>query len=305
MLNRWCLNVLLLSSLHNLLLLIHHLSLLRRSHLLIWHRWLLPDHNLWLVNLLGWVMISIVRVHAVIKSWWSFSSWLKITLWWSLVLLWNLIHLLWLSSHLWWSSILLLLHLILLWHSWLSLWLRSLTLWLWSLSWSLWSLSLVHLLIWLLLSWSWSLLISVHLLLVTIVLLLNLASLLLNILSLILNSDLLSDERLLWFLEHLLHLTFRIEDSVFQVGSFAAGDGWGLEILHGDVRLLFRVKEFSEVSHDQIDVFSGLGLWASCFKKDCLLEQMEKCFVLINSLLSNLEKSSLLPEVDNSVEFSG
>lgn len=82
---------------------------------------------------------------------------------------------------------------------------------------------------------------------------------------------------------------------MFQVGGFAAGDGRGLKIFHSDERLLFSVKEFSEVSHDQIDVFSVLGLRASCFKKDCLLEQMEECFVFVGSLLSNLEKSSLLP----------
>jgi hypothetical protein len=70
-----------------------------------------------------------------------------------------------------------------------------------------------------------------------------------------LNSDLLIDKWLLWFLEHLLHLSLGIEDSVFQVGGFAAGDGRGLKIFHSDERLLFSVKEFSEVSHDQIDIF--------------------------------------------------
>jgi hypothetical protein len=64
------------------------------------------------------------------------------------------------------------------------------------------------------------------------VLLLILASLLLNTLRLVLNSNLLCDERLLRFLEHLLHLSFGIEDSVFQVGGFAAGDRRGLEVFH-------------------------------------------------------------------------
>jgi len=198
-----------------------------------------------------------------------------------------LLLLLW--SHLWWASVLrwllMLLHLILLWHR-RSIWLRSLAL-------SLWSLTLVHLLLLvnLLLSWTWSLLISV-----VVLILLGLASLLLlNTLSLILDSDLLSDERLLWFLEHLLHLSFGIEDSVFQIGGFSAGDGWSLEIFHSDERLLFRVEEFSKVGNNQVDIFSWLGLRTSCFKKNCLLEQMEECFVLVNSLLSNLEKSSLLP----------
>jgi len=95
---------------------------------------------------------------------------------------------------------------------------------------------------------------------------------LLDRLILVLNSDLLSIERLLWLLEHLLHLSFGIEDSVFQISSFAARNGRCLEVLHCDEGLLFRVKEFSEISHDQIDIFSRLRRWASCFEKDGLLE---------------------------------
>jgi hypothetical protein len=170
-------------------------------------------------------MISIIRVHAIVKRW-ILSSGLKIALQWSslIQLSLSLVNLL----LLWWSSnlrCLLQWHLVLLsWHSWSLIrvllfthssiwiyWLRSysLTLWTWSLSLDL---LVVHLL--LILIWTWSLLISMALLWLP-------SLLLMSWLCLILNSHLFSLERLLWLLEHLLHLSFCIKDSVFQVCGFA------------------------------------------------------------------------------------
>ena len=129
-----------------------HLLSHDRLCLLLWNLILilLTNNNFRCINLLCGIMISIIWMHAFIKSW-SLSSWLKVTLWWSLVYL-TLVHNLRLLSHLrWtsWSGILLWLVILLSWHSWsLSRVLLThsiLSLLLWSLT--LWPLSLILLLV--------------------------------------------------------------------------------------------------------------------------------------------------------------
>lgn len=73
--------------------------------------------------------------------------------------------------------------------------------------------------------------------------------------------------------------------------------GRALQILHGQERELFRVQEFSEVCKDQVNVLSRVRGLAGSPKKQSLLEQVEKGLVLVNTLLSDLEVSSLFPQV--------
>jgi len=65
--------------------------------------------------------------------------------------------------------------------------------------------------------------------------------------------------------------------------------------------LLISIQELSKISQDQIDVFCGVASFASSSKQKCFLKENKECFILVHSLLSDLEQGSLFPKVSNKV----
>jgi len=53
--------------------------------------------------------------------------------------------------------------------------------------------------------------------------------------------------------------------------------------------LLISIQELSKISQDHINVFCGVASFASSFKQKCFLKENKECFILVYSLLSDLE----------------
>lgn len=106
-----------------------------------------------------------------------------------------------------------------------------------------------------------------------------------------------------WLLKYLLNLLIRIIEPVLKVSNFGLLVWRTLKVFHSQKWKLFSIQEFSKVCQDEIDVLSRVGCLTSGPEKECLLEEMKKCLIFVDSLLSNLEMSSLLPKVCHKIHL--